>query len=598
VLALLAVALAALPAPGPFDLALDVRAGGRERSPPIAWLEEGDGALTGRAEDPAFGARVRVGPRRGGARTLEVSVTWREAIGVDRVAVRLRWPGAPEAVDRELRFRAVAAPIRVGRGTPVVIAAGEALLTAGRGVVGARIARRAVAGGEDGVEVTLYADDADDRPFATYPVCTDRLDVHAQHGQFGALEHKQPHREAPRGAGEVEGFTATIVDRDPDRRARPIVVERWPWGARGAVVFTDHADRTDPEALRAILWGSPGAAGAPGHGFLGRGLKLTRSFFVRAVEGGLDDPGAAAAADELLEAGSEVALHSITEARDPVDGIREGLAAAARWSPATWIDHQPYTNCEAFSSEGWRASGPFGARDELARGGVRWIWAAGDVAGFRSVEAANVLAIGPEDAASPAIYPFPEDPRLWIFQTSMFFAAPEVLGEALSGLALERLEAARGLFVAHTYLGAGPQETAGAAQRERLAVRRSRDGGLEIAPALDEALERIQRRVEAGALASLGWAEAGDRLRALGDVETAYLPDGTVELANRGEWPLPGLTVGVPEEDLDLAVAGAGIVARVDLPGWSRVAFDLPPGGRVRVRATRGETGGAPVDLP
>jgi hypothetical protein len=597
VLAPLVAALITASPDGPLGLALEVRAGGRERTPPIAWRSDADGGTSGVALDPAFEARLRLGPRRGGARALEVALTWREAIGVERVAARLGWEGAPEAVDRALRFRPLRAPIRVGRGTPVLVAAGELLLAGAAGVTGARVVPRAD-GGAPGVEVTLFADDAEDRPFATYPVCTDRLDAHAQHGQFGALEHKVAHREAPRRPGEVERLAATLQDRDPDRRARPVVVERWPGGARGAVVFTDHADRTDAAALRAVLWGASDAGAAPGRGFLGRGVRLTRSFFVSATTGGLDDPEAALAADELAGEGSEVALHSITEGRDAPDAVREGLRAASRWAPGTWIDHQPYTNCEAFSSEGWGASGPFGVREELAAGGIRWVWAAGDVAGFRAVEVANVLGIGAEDAASPAIYPSPVDPRLWVFQSSMFFAAPDALAEALSGLALERLEEARGLFVGHTYLGAGPRETSGAAQRERLAVRPAGGGALEISPALDEALARIEGRVEAGALASLTWAEAGDRLRALADVEVDYLPDGTVTLRNAGEWPLPGLTIGVPEEGLDLVVDGAGPVARVDLPGWSRATFDLPPGGRATLRATRGGAEGAIIPLP
>jgi hypothetical protein len=598
VFALLAVTLAAAASSGLDDASLDVRAGGRERSPPIAWTTGADGAATGRAVDPAFDARVTIGPPRGGARTLEVELAWREEIGAERVALRLRLAGAPRAVDRALGFRALDRPIRVGRGTPVVVAAGEDLLVGGAGVAGARIAPRRGPDGAAGVEVTLLADDADDRPFATYPVCTDRLGEFAQHGQFGALEHKLPHREAPRHAGETERLSAVLYALPPDRPARPVVVERWPGGARAAVVFTDHADRTDPEALRAILWGASDAAGTPGRGFLGRGVRLTRSFFVHALAGGLDDEATAATADDLAAAGSEVALHSITEGRDPPAAVREGLAATARWAPATWIDHQPYTNCEAFSSEGWQASGPFGGRDELARGGVRWIWAAGDVAGFRAVEVANVLATGPADAASPAIYPFAADPRLWIFQSSMFYATPDALAEALSGLALERLEEARGLFVGHTYFGAGPRETTGTVQRERLAVRRARWGGLELVPALDEALARIEARVAAGALASLTWAEAGDRLRALGDVAVSYRPDGTAELSNAGDWPLPGLTVGVPEEGLELTVDGAGPVGRVDLPGWSRATFDLPPHGRVRLRASRGGADGAVVPLP
>ncbi|MGB8930277.1 MAG: hypothetical protein WCC48_03395, partial [Anaeromyxobacteraceae bacterium] len=475
---LLAVALAAASPSGLTDPILDVRAGGRDRSPAIAWMTGVDGGVTGRATDPAFDARLTVGPARGGARTLSVELSWRAEIGEERIAVRLHLAGAPRAVDRTLRFRGLDGPIRVGRGTPVLVAAGEVLVVGGRGVEGAHILPRRGPDGAAGVDVTLLGDDADDRPFATYPVCTEHLDARAQHGQFAALEHKIAHRDAPRHAGETERLSAVLYDLDPDRQARPVVVERWPDGARGAVVFTDHADRSDPEALRAILWGASDAAGTPGRGFLGRGVRLTRSFFVHAPAGGLDDEETIAVADDLAAAGSEVALHSITDWRDSPAEVREGLAAVARWSPGTWIDHQPYTNCEAFSSEGWRASGPFGVRDELARGGIRWIWAAGDVAGFRAVEVANVLATGPVDAAAPAIYPFAEDPRLWVFQSSMFYATPEALSEALSGLALERLEQERGLFVGHTYFGAGPHETTGTVPRERLAVRRMAWGGL------------------------------------------------------------------------------------------------------------------------
>lgn len=600
-LALLAAALAAAP-PAWDAIALDVRADGRDRAPPLAWIEEADGAVTGRASDPAFDAVVRLSPPSRGARALEVELIWREAVGVERTGLRLRLDGPGEAIDRTLRVRPVDRPLRVGRATPVWVAAGGTLLAGGRGIAGARFEPRR-GPGAPGVEVTLLADDADDRPFATYPACAERLDARAQHGQFGALERKVPHRAAPRRAGQRERFAAELRERDPDRPARPVLVERWPWGARGAVVFTDHADRTDPAALRAVLWGTGAEAGAPGKGFLGRGLRLTRSFFVRAREGGLDDPAAAGAADELRAAGSEVALHSITEGRDAPEDVREGLAAAARWDPATWIDHQPYTNCEALSSRGADAGGPWDLREGLADGGIRWGWAAGDVGGFRAVEVVNVLDVGPADAASPAIYPLPGDPRIWLLQSSMFFAPPAELAEALSGLALERLEEARGLFVGHTYLGAGPRGRISPAQRSRLAVRAARDGALEIAPELDAALARIAARVAAGSLASLTWAEAGDRLRALGDVAVEYLPDGAALIRNEGDWPLPGLTVGVPcgapEEALELAVDGPVPAVRADLPGWSRIAFDLPPGGAVVLRAFRGDPlGGDAVPLP
>ena len=48
---------------------------------------------------------------------------------------------------------------------------------------------------------------------------------------------------------------ATLHPLAPGREVLPVLAERWEAGARGAVVFTDHADRTDPAALRAVLYG-------------------------------------------------------------------------------------------------------------------------------------------------------------------------------------------------------------------------------------------------------------------------------------------------------------------------------------------------------
>ena len=116
----------------------------------------------------------------------------------------------------------------------------------------------------------------------------------------------------------------------------------------------------------------------------------------------------------------------------------------------------------------------------------------------------------------------------------MFHAAPGELAAALSDAELARLERERGLFVAHTYLGPSARTTqlGRAARAARGAWRR--DGGLAIDPALDAALARVAAHVRAGRLASLAWAEAGDRLRALGDVEVTYRPDGAAEVHNHG----------------------------------------------------------------
>jgi hypothetical protein len=120
-------------------------------------------------------------------------------------------------------------------------------------------------------------------------------------------------------------------------------------------------------------------------------------------------------------------------------------------------------------------------------------------------------------------------------------------------------------------------------------VRELPGGALELHPAFDAALARLAAHVQAGALATLTWAEAGDRLRALGDLEVRYLPDGSAAVENRGAADLPGLTLAVPAGDLDVAVEGARLQGMSTEPGRTRVWLDLPAGARVVVRASRGD---------
>ena len=208
--------------------------------------------------------------------------------------------------------------------------------------------------------------------------------------------------------------------------------------------------------------------------------------------------------------------------------------------------------------------------------------------GFRAVEVRDLFGAGPPGEPSPAIYPLPGDPRLWVFQSTFFYASPAELARALSDGPLDRLERAGGLFVAHTYLGAGPATTPRGPAAARLPVRALAGGALVIDPALDEALARLARHVAEGRLVSLPWAEAGDRLRALGEVEVRYLADGGAEVVNHGTVTLGGLTVSLPAAGLQLWVDGLPAAARQEVAGRSRIWFDLPAGGRRVVRATRG----------
>jgi hypothetical protein len=574
---------------GELDLAvrLEVTVSGRgPHSAPLAWRTSADGTLEATAGAPEWEAVVRLAPAEGGSRAVAASVRWIAPAALERAALVLGWKGPPRALGRDLAFAPLAGVRRTGRGTPVLVAAGRAVLAGAAGIVGAR-----AEAGAGGVEVALLLDDADERPFSTYEACLERLPegAEAQPRRWADLELRRAVRGVARGPGDEDVALARLYPLSDAAPLRPVVVERWPAGARGALVLTDHADRTDPAALRAVLWGSsdPRAEGGVGAGLLGRGLRITRTFFVHARRGALDDPEIRLLADDLADSGSEVALHSVTPERDDREAVRSGLAAAAAWRPRTWIDHQPYTNCEALSSRGAGTEPPFGVRDLLADGGVRWVWAATDVDGRTGSRVVNLLGGDPAQPR-PAVFPLPQDPRLWVFRSSMFHAAPAELAAALSDAELARLEREHGLFVAHTYLGPSARTTQSPDQLARLAVVERGDGTLAIHPALDAALARVAARVRAGRLATLAWAEAGDRLRALGEVEVAYRPDGSAEVHNGGDEAIAALTVSLPAAGLDVAVEGAAVLGREDEDGLARVWFDLGAGERAVIRAWDG----------
>jgi hypothetical protein len=585
-LTLLSTAPATLDVAGvPVALALEVRAGGQAIPLPLAWRSEA-GELVATGAAPEVEAELRLVPEEGEARRLRVRLRWRRTSALERAAVTVGWSGQrPWAVGRDLRPAPLAAAVRTGRGTPLLAGAGSLLLTGGPGLVAARLTPA-----PDGLQATLFLDDAAERPFATYLACLEAL-PHLDPGgpvAWGALERKLPWTASPRRTGDEDRLEAVLWPVGPGP-SFPLVVERWAGGARAAVVFTDHADRTEPAALRAVLYGhsDPRAEGSRGAGLLGRGLRFTRSFFLWPGPGTLADPETWRLASRLVAAGSEVALHSISDLRDDRQAIRAGLEAAAPLRPETWIDHEPYLNCEALSAQGARAGSPWQVADLLAEGGIRWAWAAGDVAGFRAVEARDLFTATPPGQPCPVIYPLPGDPRIWVFESSFFYAPPAELARALSDEALDALERGGGLFVAHTYLGAGPATTPRGTASARLAVRAVEGGALVIDPGLDEALARLATRVAAGRLATLPWAEAGDRLRALADVEVRYLPDGGAEVVNHGGFTLGGLTVALPAAGLELWVDGRPAPGRQEVAGVTRIWFDLPAHARRVVRATR-----------
>ena len=584
------------------DLAVDVHLRTPGRHAPAVhqpWRRDG-AAMVEEVSGPGYSGTLRAEPGPDGI-ALEAVIRYSAPVLVDREAIVLHLPGRASALGRDLAVGRLDHPLRVDRGTPIWLAAAGNTRSSGAALVGGaglHAARYAPMAGQTAVELIL--DDAASHPFSAFVRCRTRYLPHEAgmplpHHPPPALERRARHARMLRAAGTTVRARAMLVPFPAGGGFLPVVTERWPSGARAAVVVTDHADRTDPLALRAVLFGvSDRRNPAYGKGgFFGHHLKLTKTFFASPGVGSLEDPESRALADEIVAAGSEVGAHSITPKRDSRSTVARFLARFARWHAATWIDHQPDTNCEAITSHGWRDEAEFGIHDLLAGAGFGWVWGATDVSS--SARLRNLFEPERRAAALPPVYPLPADPRLWVFTSTWFYGRVERLAQALGPPSLDQLERERGLFVAHTYLSASPRTTR---HRRRDLLRRDivlprAGGGFAVHPLFEQALARLGRRVAAGAIASMTMAETGERLRALEAITVDYRADGAAEVRNSGPRAVRGLTLSVPTE-LALSARGARLLGSRSEPGRSTVWFDLPAGRSVVLTASRG---GRPVPL-
>ena len=135
----------------PLSAELEIETSLGSQQVPLSWQPGADGLLTAQLSTPEWEASVSLAPRPGGARALYASVRWLAQAEEARIALVFFWPGAPSAVGRSLRFTKVSCPMRVERGTPLFVSAGELSLAGGRGVfAGAGVPAAVTAGVLDG----------------------------------------------------------------------------------------------------------------------------------------------------------------------------------------------------------------------------------------------------------------------------------------------------------------------------------------------------------------------------------------------------------------------------------------------------------------
>ena len=328
-------------------------------------------------------------------------------------------------------------------------------------------------------------------------------------------------------------------------RATPVALSPWPDGRAAAFSITDHADQTSAATLRALLGGASDAdLDHPTGGLLAHHVPITKALFQRGAlpHGGarpqLEDPTVVALAERARAAGSELVPHSATPRSDDRRAVDETLAWFGERGARVWIDHQPQTNREGFCQSGWHTTS--GIADLLAKHGYVDVWDLTEWTG-PGLDERDPRHL---DRRAPTLWPLgrlePTGPdSLWMFRSTWAFLPTARFFARYAAAALDELERARGLHVAHTYLETLHPRATFLGRRNVMA--RQPDGRVVLLPQLDALFAELHRRDERGTLWLTPIGAIGTRLRALRAVRVRITEAGTLAVTRPAG--LDGLTL-------------------------------------------------------
>ena len=464
------------------------------------------------------------------------------------------------------------------------------------------------------------------RPFSRFTACTDN---------WRAPNHRQSLPVRQMLGADEEPLRAALALHSGS--AVPLFKGRYPDGRQAALVITDHADQTAAVTLRALVggtsnmssasWGKGGLLGAKlpitkalwatsgepapppllkhepapisaaGAGRTSRTIQTFRSRYGRpqvdSTGGGrpqLDDPDVVELADRMTRSGWEISPHSATPLRDDRERTASALEMFQRFHARTWIDHQPYTNCEALVNQGYQ-NGPFGIVDLLHKFGYSYAWSGMDV----PAGSLNLLSPRRTDRYAPVLWPAGRlaagtPGGLWLFSSMMMYVDGNRFFQLYNKRALDQLERERGLHIAHTYLEAFHPPTSPLRGRN-LMLPGKRPGEIVLNPRLQQLFSELSARVERGSLWVPTLSQLGDHFRAMASVDVRLQPDGSATL--RASQTLTGATFVVPRGGLKVLIDGQapkGLRSgRKETTFW----VDLPEGRELRVTLSDGQ--GNPV---
>lgn len=491
--------------------------------------------------------------------TQTLTISYHRDLLVEQEALRFNTP-SPEALARDYTWQRPTAtkPIHAGQSTMraarwpwITLLAPQA-----QGLISA----------SNYVEVEL--DHRELHPFKVYASCPATQQLPSRY-----LD------ETRRLRGQQESYTIDWLIGAAPAQQLP-TLRRFPNGHLSAISLTDHADQNQLARTEALAFGQTGALATPDSpqsGILGHGLKLTKTIFLTKAKGynaQADLPAFAKLLDAMQQRGAQLGLHSISGALDDPKAAAPLIKQAQqRYTLQTWIDHEPISNCEAISNQGWDKTSPSYSLQLIEEAGIRTLWAVQDLP-FNGLNMLSTTG----SARRPVLY---RHQRLvhdhthlppLLFASAWFFGAKQTWTSRFSAKNLDRLDQEHGIFIGHTYLDVWRKDGKFA---PRSLLDLTGPEQYTIKPEIDAIWADLAKRQAKHQTLTEGIDTVGQHLIQALQVSITPNPDGSLSITNPSDIPLRGLTLRLPPQSQAVTLDGAPLKDRLRRPEGLDVWFDL-----------------------
>jgi hypothetical protein len=272
--------------------------------------------------------------------------------------------------------------------------------------------------------------------------------------------------------------------------------------------------------------------------------------------------------------------HSATPLRDETDRTEAALDLFRRYGARTWIDHQPYTNCEALVNQGYQ-SGPYSIAAPLHKYGYAYAWSGIDA----TAGPLNLLSPIAAGRYSPVLWSAGRlssgmEDDLWLFRTMMMYVDAQRFFQLYGAQPLDRLERERGLHIAHTYLEAFHPPSSPLVKRN-LMLPGKHTGEVIIHPRLQKVFADLAARVERGTLWVPTLGQLADHTRAMLGVQVRLNADGSAAVLAAQN--IPSATFVLPRPNLQILANGQPVRGIRSTSHDTTFWLPLPAGKPVRM---------------